>query len=137
MSAYKVFIGSIVFFALFTGATTFQQSFFNGQNVQDNSTDVIDQEYQNLQDKIQKMRENVRAVQSPDNTVLDSAVAGLYLVPNFLTLILSPITIVSSVLDALAAQYVFFPKFAATGLKFVLITVVSWSAFRLLVGLRG
>lgn len=137
MSAYKVFLGSIVFFALFTGATTFQQSFFQGQNVDSNSTNVIDQQYDKLKANVQELRQNVRQVQSPDSSILDSAVAGLYLVPNFLTLILSPITIISSVLDALAAQYIFFPQFMATGIKFVIITVVSWSAFRLLIGLRG
>lgn len=137
MSAYKVFIASIVFFGLFTGASTFQQSFFNGQNVQNNDTAQINNQYDKLQGNVDELRNNVRQVQSPDSSILDSVEAGLYLVPNFLTLILSPITILTSTIDALAAQYIFFPQILATGLKTLIITVVAWSGLRLLIGLRG
>ena len=137
MNAYKVFVASVVFFALFTGATNFQQSFYEGQNVQSNSTTELDQEYNQLQGNIDDIRENVRQVQSPDTGLLDSAVAGLYLVPNFLTLILSPITILGSTIDSIAVSHVFIPQFAATALKYLVYIGVSWSAFRLLIGLRG
>ena len=79
----------------------------------------------------------MNAVQSPDSSILDSAVAGLYLVPNFLGLILSPITILNAAIDSIAAQYIFVPVFLATLVKTVIIAGVSWSAFRLLIGLRG
>lgn len=137
MNAYKVFLASVVFFALFTGATNFQQSFYEGQNVQSNSTTELDKEYSQLQSKIDSIRENVRKVQSPDSGLLDSAVAGLYLVPNFLTLILAPITILGSTIDTIAASHIFIPQFAATALKYIIYIGISWSAFRLLIGLRG
>lgn len=137
MNSYKVFIGSIVFFALFTGASNFQQSFYDGQGVQSNSTADLDEEYNSLQDNIDQMRQNVRQVQSPDTGLLDSAVAGLYLVPNFLTLIMSPITILGSTIDSIAAAHIFIPQFAATALKYTIYIGISWSAFRLLIGLRG
>jgi|SRR6056297_1101944 len=138
MNAYSVFVASIVFFALFTGATNFQQDFYSQQSVDSpNKTTDLDREYQNLKDTIDSLRENVRQVQSPDSGLLDSAVAGLYLVPSFLKLILSPITILSSAIDTIAANYVFIPGFAATALKYLIYTGISWSAFRLLIGLRG
>lgn len=137
MNAYKVFLASVVFFALFTGATNFQQSFYEGQNVQSNSTTELDKEYSQLQNKIDSIRENVRKVQSPESGLLDSAVAGLYLVPNFLTLILAPITILGSTIDTIAASHIFIPDFAATALKYIIYIGISWSAFRLLIGLRG
>lgn len=137
MSAYKAFIGLVVFFGLFTGAMNFQTNFYEEQDVSTNGTQIMDNEYEKLRNNIDKMRENVRQVQSPEESLLDSAVAGLYLVPNFLTLILAPITITTSFIDSLAAQYIFFPKAAAVMLKSLVIIGISWSAFRLLIGLRG
>jgi len=137
MNAYKVMIASIVFFALFTGASNFQNNFFEEQGVTNNQTLPIEKEYESLQNNVDSLRSNVRAVSSPDEGLLDSAVAGLYLVPNFLGLILSPITLLNAAIDTIAAQYIFVPVFLATMVKLVIITGVSWSAFRLLIGLRG
>lgn len=137
MNAYKVMIASLLFFGLFTGASNFQQNFYEGQGVENNQTLPIDKEYQELQNNIDSLRSSVNAVQSPESSILDSAVAGLYLVPNFLTLILSPITILNAAIDTIAAQYIFVPAFMATLVKTVIIAGVSWSAFRLLIGLRG
>jgi len=137
MNAYKVMVASLVFFALFTGASNFQQSFYSGQGVESNSTGEIQAEYDKLGDRIDNLRSSVRSVSSPETSVLDSVVAGLYLVPDFLSVILSPITILNTTIDAVAARYVFIPGFAATGLKTVIVAGVSWSAFRLLIGLRG
>jgi len=137
MNAYKVMVASVVFFALFTGASNFQQSFYSGQGVESNSTGEIQAEYDKLGDRIDNLRSSVRSVSSPETSVLDSVVAGLYLVPDFLSVILSPITILNTTIDAVAARYVFIPGFAATGLKTVIVAGVSWSAFRLLIGLRG
>jgi len=137
MNAYNIFIASIVFFALFTGASSFQQEFFDKQGVETSQEMPLDKEYQELQGTIDDMRENVRQVRTPETGILDSAVAGLYLVPNFLRLILAPITILLSTIDTIAAAYVFVPQFAATGLKYLIIIGISWSAFRLLIGLQG
>jgi len=137
MNSYKVMIASLVFFGLFTGASNFQQNFYSEQGVQNNETLPIDREYQDLQNNIDELRSNVNAVQSPESSILDSAVAGLYLVPNFLGLILSPITILNAAIDSIAAQYIFVPMFMATLVKTIIIAGVSWSAFRLLIGLRG
>jgi len=137
MNSYKVMIASLVFFGLFTGASNFQQSFYSGQGVESNSTGEIQAEYDKLGDRIDNLRSSVRSVSSPETSVLDSVVAGLYLVPDFLSVILSPITILNTTIDAVAARYVFIPGFAATGLKTVIVAGVSWSAFRLLIGLRG
>lgn len=137
MNAYKVMVASVVFFALFTGASNFQQSFYSGQGVESNSTGEIQAEYDKLGDRIDNLRSSVRSVSSPETSVLDSVVAGLYLVPDFLSVILSPITILNTTIDAVAARYVFIPGFAATGLKTVIVAGVSWSAFRLLIGLNG
>lgn len=137
MNAYKVMIASLVFFGLFTGASNFQQDFYEEQGVENNETLPIEKEYQELQGNVDELRSNVNAVQSPDEGLLDSAVAGLYLVPNFLGLILSPITILNAAIDSIAYQYIFVPMFLATLVKTVIIAGVSWSAFRLLIGLRG
>lgn len=137
MNAYKVFIGSILFFALFTGASNFQKSFFNEQGVEGGTPDKIDAQYKDLQDRIDSMRDNVRQVSSPETSILDSVVAGLYLVPDFLGIILAPITILTTTIDAIAASHVFIPQFVATALKSIIVIGVSWSAFRLLIGLRG
>jgi len=137
MNAYKVMIASVMFFALFTGASNFQQDFLDNQGVQSNTTGAIQAEYDKLDGRIDSLRSNVQAVSSPETSVLDSVVAGLYLVPDFLGVILSPITILSTTIDTIAARYVFIPGFAATGLKTVIVAGVSWSAFRLLIGLRG
>lgn len=135
MSAYKVFLASIVFFALFTGATQFQQGFFEGQNLNTQDQTQVQSQYDKLGDKIDQLRSDVRSVRTPDS--LSDVAAGLYLVPNFLTLIMSPITILASTIDAIVAQHAFIPGFVGTGLKYLIYTVISWSAFRLLVGLRG
>lgn len=137
MNAYKVFIGSIVFFALFTGASNFQQDFFDKQDVDHQTTTALDKEYSTLRSTVDSIRSNVREVQRPESGVLDSVTAGLFLVPDFLRLILAPITILLSTFDTIAASYIFIPQFAATGLKTIVIAGVSWSAFRLLIGLRG
>jgi len=137
MNAYKVMIASVVFFGLFTGASNFQNSFMDEQGVDNNQSLPIDKEYKSIQGTIDSLRSDVREVSSPDSGVLDSAVAGLYLVPNFLDLILSPITLLSAAIDTIAAQYIFVPAFLATMIKLVIITGVSWSAFRLLIGLSG
>lgn len=138
MNARQLFIGSIVFFALFTGATNFQQAFYEGQGVEtNNSLNEINHEYDLLEERVDTLRSDVRAVSSPETSLLDSAVAGLYLVPDFLSLIMSPIGILNATIDTVAANYVFVPGFVAGGLKLLIIMTVSWSAFRLLIGLRG
>jgi len=137
MNAYKVFIGSILFFALFTGATNFQNSFFNEQGVDGGTPTEINAQYDNLQNRVDSMRSNVRQIQSPETSILDSVVAGLYLVPDFLGIILAPITILTTTIDAIAASHVFIPQFVATALKSMIVIGVSWSAFRLLIGLNG
>lgn len=137
MNAYKVFVASILFFTLYTGASNFQQGFMDSQNVASNTTYALDSEYDELQTVIDDMRQNVRQVQSPERSVLDSAVAGLYLVPDFLRLIVAPITIMGAAIDTISATAWFIPEFLATALKYALYIGVSWSAFRLLIGLRG
>lgn len=137
MNSYKVFMASILFFTLYTGASNFQQGFMDQQGVNQNQSYALDKEYQELRDTVDDIRENVRQVQSPETGILDSAVAGLYLVPDFLRMILAPITIMISAIDTIAASTWFLPQFIATGVKYALIIGVSWSAFRLLIGLRG
>jgi len=137
MNAYKVFIASILFFTLYTGASNFQQGFMDSQNVANNTTYALDSEYEKLQTVIDDIRQNVRAVQSPETSILDSAVAGLYLVPDFLRLILAPITIMGAAIDTIAQTAWFIPQFIATAVKYTLYIGISWSAFRLLIGLRG
>lgn len=132
-----MFIGSILFFALFTGGVNFQQDFLSEQGVDDSTNVAIEKEYDKLNEAVDSLRQKVRNVQRPETGLLDSAVAGLFLVPDFLQLLMSPIAILSTTIDSVAASYVFIPQFVATLLKTLIVLVVSYSTFRLLVGLRG
>jgi len=138
MNAKQMFIASIVFFAFFTGANQFQQGFYDGQGVDTNqSMTEINRQYDKLDRRVSTLREDVRAISSPETSILDSVVAGLYLVPDFLSLIMAPITILNATIDTITATYVFIPGFVGGMLKLLIIITVTWSAFRLLIGLRG
>lgn len=137
MNSYKVFMASLLFFALFTGASNFQQSFFEGQSVQNDNPVGLDNEYESLKNKTDTMRQRIRTISQPDTGVLQDVAAGLYLVPDFIGLLLAPITILGSTLDAIGAAYFFVPSFATTALKYMIYIGLAYSAFRLLIGLRG
>lgn len=137
MDLEKVFIGMILFFGLFAGGSSFQQSFMDEQGVEVNQSTPLEQEYSDLQENIDEIRQEVRKIQQPDTGLLDSAVAGLYLVPKFLGILLSPITILGSTLETIGATYWFVPEFFTTMLKYMLYLGVTIGGFRLLIGLRS
>lgn len=137
MNSYKIFIASILFFALFTGASNFQQSFFQGQNVQNNDSIGLDSEYDKLKNKTDTMRQRIATISQPDTGILQDVAAGLYLVPDFVGLLLAPISILGSTLDSIGAAYFFIPSFATTAVKYIIYIGLAYSVFRLLVGLRG
>ena len=137
MDLENVFIAMILFFGLFAGGSSFQQSFMDEQGVELNQTTPLEKEYSQLQDNIDEIRQEVRKIQQPDTGLLDSAVAGLYLVPKFLGILLSPITILGSVLDTIGASFWFMPEFLTTMLKYILYLGITMGGFRLLIGLRS
>jgi len=137
MDLENVFVAMLLFFGLFAGGSSFQQSFLEEQGVQVNESTPLEQEYSELQDNIDEIRKEVRKIQQPDTGLLDSAVAGLYLVPKFLGILLSPITILGSTLETIGATYWFVPEFLTTMLKYILYLGITMGGFRLLIGLRS
>jgi len=137
VNSYKLFVASLLFFALFTGASNFQQSFFDGQNVQNNDSLVLDNQYDKLKNKTDTMRQRIATISQPDTGILQDVAAGLYLVPDFVSLLLAPVSILGSTLDAIGAAYFFIPGFVTTALKYFIYIGLAYSIFRLLIGLRG
>lgn len=138
MRLSEIFFGSVVFFFIFTAGSTFTTSLFEDQQVQDNTSLAVENEYDDLQNTIKGSNNSIQSklskLQEPESGVIDSAAAGLLLVPEFINVLTAPMSILSSALDGIALQFSFVPQSFVTFLKIMIVAGIGFAVFSIAIG---
>lgn len=140
MRLSEIFVASVLFFGLFTTGAGFTNSLFEKQDVQDASSVGIQEDYNQLQNKIKggnnSLQSKLNEISRPDSGALEKASAGLLLVPQFLDVLTTPFKILSSAVDGIAQSYAFIPAGFVTVLEILIIVSVGFAVLGLAIGQR-
>jgi len=142
MKMSDVFIASILFFGLFTGGTQFMNDLWTNHDVQSNTSLTVREDYKELQGAVSSnnnsLRSKITTLGSDKGGILDAASAGLLLVPQFITVITKPITLLVSTLGSIHSAFsVFLPGWAATMIELVIISTIAYAIFSIATGVRS
>jgi hypothetical protein len=83
----SAFVILLVGFGLFTGGTVFMGSAFEKHNVDQSQNLTVDKQYNNLQDQTKQLDQRISTVTSDQGSIVDTASAGILIVPDTLSLL--------------------------------------------------
>jgi len=134
----SAFVILLVGFGLFTGGTVFMGSAFEKHNVEQTQNLTVDKQYDNLQDQTKQLDQRISTVTSDQGSIVDTASAGILIVPDTLSLLTQPIGIATSTLNSVTAAFpTLIPGWLATMLRLVLIAAIGFGIFRVLLGVSS
>jgi len=134
-SAFVIFL---VVFGLFTGGNVFMGSAFEQHNVDQSQNLTVDKNYENLQNQTSQVDQRITTITSGSTNPLETASAGILIVPDTLSLLAQPIGIATSTLQSVAGAYPsLIPGWLATMLQFVIVGAIAFGIFRVLLGLNS
>jgi len=132
----SAFITLIVGFGLFTGGMTFMGSAFGQHNVQQESSLEVQKEYDKISNKVRSVDNKASEVTDDQGTILDTASAGLLIVPDILGLLVAPLEVVGATIGTLQAAFpTLIPGWFATMLELVIIGAIGFGIFRVILGI--
>lgn len=147
MRPSQVFIAVFVFLAAFTGGAQFLNSLYDNHNVADNTSVSVNQEYTDMKKSVgigeyQNRSDSLyyRLKNPKDYTgvnLVDQAVAGLHVVPKFISVLLEPINIIDSLITGLQNEFTFIPSWIFTLVRGVFYLMVLYGIMGLLIGMRS
>lgn len=100
----SAFVILLVGFGLFTGGTVFMGSAFEKHNVEQTQNLTVDKQYDNLQDQTRQLDQRISTVTSDQGSIVDTASAGILIVPDTLSLLTQPIGIATSTLNSVRSM---------------------------------
>lgn len=135
MNPSSAFITLIVAFGLFTGGSAFMGSVFDKHNVEKSQDVSIDKEYDDLQGKTRAVDEKLETVTSDQGNLLETASAGILIVPDTLNLLLEPVSIATSTIGEISNAFpTLIPDWLSTMLTLIIIAAVGFGVLRILIG---
>jgi len=133
----SAFVILLVGFGLFTGGTVFMGSAFQKHNVDQTQGQnlTLDKQYEDIQDTTRSLDQRISTVTSDQGSIVDTASAGILIVPDTLSLLVKPIGIATSTLDSITAAFpTLIPGWLATTMRLIIIAAVLFGVFRILLG---
>lgn len=129
----SAFVVLVLAFGLFTGGTVFLGDLFEQHNVDQTQNLTVDKQYQSIQDKTNQLDQRVSTVTNSTNP-LDTASAGILIVPNIVSLLTEPISIATETVGSLSASFDIIPNWLTTILSLLLTASIAFGIFRVLIG---
>jgi hypothetical protein len=131
----SAFITLIVAFGLFTGGTIFMGSTFDKHNVQQEQDLTVDKQYDKIQNNTRQLDQRLETVTSDQGSVVDTASAGILIVPDTLSLLVQPIGIATQTLGSISSAFpALIPSWLQTMLQLTIIAAIGFGIFRVLLG---
>lgn len=135
-------MASILFFGLFTGGTTFMNDLWSEHSVQSNTSITVRENYNTLQSSVNgnnnSLRSKISTLSTDSGGILDAASAGLLLVPQFISVLTQPITLLVSTLSSINSAFaVFLPEWAATMIELLIVSTIGYAIFSIALGVRS
>lgn len=142
MKASEIFIASILFFGLFTGGTTFMNDLWSNHDVNSETSLTVREDYDKLQQSVNSnnnsLRSKISTLSTDSGGILDAASAGLLLVPQFISVLTQPITLLVSTLGSINSAFaVFLPGWAATMIELLIVSTIGYAIFSIASGVRS
>lgn len=129
------FVSLIVLFGLFTGGTVFMGDLFDKHNVQGEQKVAVQGEYQDLQNQTRDIDQNLQELTSDQGSLLDTASAGILIVPRTIGLLLQPLQIATATVGGVSSAFpALIPDWFATMMTLLLLAGVGFGIFRILLG---
>jgi hypothetical protein len=131
----SAFVTLIVAFGLFTGGTVFMGSTFEKHNVQDEQELTVDKQYNQIQNQTDKLDQRLETLTSDQGNQIDTATAGILIVPDTLSLLVQPISIATDTIGSISAAFPeLVPGWLQTMLQLVTLAAIAFGIFRVLIG---
>jgi len=142
MKPSTIFIASIMFFGLFTGGTTLMNDLWSNHDVQSDTSLTVREDYETLQKSVNgnnnSLRSKIETLSTDSGGILDAASAGLLLVPQFISVLTQPISLLVSTLGSINSAFaVFLPGWAATMIELIIVATIGYAIFSIALGVRS
>jgi len=133
----SAFVTLVVFFGLLTGGTVFMGDVFTKHNVDQSDSLQVNKQYEDLKNNSQSVQTKLKTLTSTDGSFVDTASAGITIVPKTLNLLSKPLEIALSTIGAVQTTYqTLIPGWFATMLQLLLTLSIMFGIFRVLLGLN-
>lgn len=131
----SAFVTLIVAFGLFTGGTIFMGSVFEKHNIDQDQELTVDKQYNKIQNNTRQLDQRLETVTSSQGSVVDTASAGILIVPDTLSLLVQPIGIATQTLGSISGAFpALIPTWLQTMLQVTVIAAIGFGIFRVLLG---
>jgi hypothetical protein len=110
---------------------------FDKHNVQGEKDFEVQKKYGEIEEDSEQLDQKLSDLTGDDNSLVDTASAGITILPKTLELLLEPLGLVQKTIGGLSSAYpTLIPNWFATMLKLLSIGAIGLGVFRVLLGLN-
>lgn len=143
MKPSKIFLGTLLFFGLWTGGSQFMTDAWSNHDVQTDNNLTLTQDYERMQQAVDgnnnSLRTKVETLSTDQGGVIDAASAGLLLVPQFVTDVLAvPFTALAGAVNSIASAFSpWLPGWMVTLVRMIIFSTIGFAILSLALGVKS